>query len=432
MASIHATIALRLAGVSVVLAILFGVITYVVESSRVENVAINLALQAASHYDDSARRLLASADRVELERWLRHFLAETPFIAVRMYDARKELAGEVSEFAAQGSGQPIADVAARHAHDFPAPGARHAKHLRIGSEQIVQIVLPLARGDGGVDGYFEGTYRLPVEAQLALHHRVRDAAAAVPAITLLTGLALYPLILIWHRRALRLADNLLHANLELLQVLGSAVALRDSDTDAHNYRVTLYAVALAEKMELASSQIADLIAGALLHDVGKIGIPDAILLKPGTLTEEEFVLMRQHVPLGLGLLRETPWLSGAMAIVAGHHERFDGQGYPARMNGDAIPLAARLFAVADVFDALTSERPYKAPMSFGQAMDILALEAGAHLDPVAIAAFSEIADSLYEQIGAADQERLRDLLRDKLDRYFWGKKPTLVAREIGV
>lgn len=432
MAPIHTTIALRLAGVSVVLATLFGVIAYVVEAGRVEDVAFNLALRAASHYDDSARRMLGTGDRVELERWLRHFLAETPFIAVRMYDARKELAGEVSEFAVQGSGQPIADVAARHAHEFPRLGARHANRLTIGSEQIVQIVLPLVRDDGGVDGYFEGAYRLPVEAQLALHRRARDAALAAPAITLLAGLALYPLILAWHRRALTLADDLLRANLELLQVLGSAVALRDSVTDAHNYRVTLYAVALAEKMGLASPQIADLIAGALLHDVGKIGIPDAILMKPGTLTEEEFVLMRQHVQFGLGLLRETPWLSGAMAIVAGHHERFDGHGYPARMNGDAIPLAARLFAVADVFDALTSERPYKPPVSFSAAMDILALEAGAHLDPAAIAAFSEIAGPLYEQISAADQERLRGLLRDKLDRYFWGKKPTLIARETGV
>jgi len=326
----------------------------------------------------------------------------------------------------------MANAASRHVHDFPRPGARHAKRLTIGSEQIVQIVLPLVRGDGGVDGYFEGAYRLPVEAQLALHHRARDAAVAVPAITLLAGLALYPLILAWHRRALRLADDLLRVNLELLHVLGSAVALRDSDTDAHNYRVTLYAAALAEKIGLAPPQIADLIVGAFLHDVGKIGIPDAILLKPGRLTEEEFAVMRQHVPLGLGLLGEAPWLSGAMAIVAGHHERFDGQGYPARMNGDAIPLSARLFAVADVFDALTSERPYKPPVSFSEAMDILALEAGVHLDPAAVGAFSEIAGPLYEQIGAADQQRLRGLLRDKLDRYFWGKKPALVAREISV
>lgn len=433
LAPIHATIALRLAGVSVALAILFGVITYWVESGRVENVAVNLAQQAASHYDDSARRLLASGDRMELERWLRHFLDETPFIAVRMYDARKELAAGVSEFAVQGSGQPIADAAARHAHDFPRPGARHANHLRIGPEHVVQIVLPLVSGDGGVDGYLEGAYRLPVEAQLALRHRARDAALAAPVITLLAGLVLYPLILAWHRRALRLADDLLRANLELLQVLGSAVALRDSVTDAHNYRVTLYAVALAEKMGLASQQIADLIAGALLHDVGKIGIPDAILMKPGRLTEEEFDSMRQHVQLGLDLLRETPWLSGAMAIVAGHHERFDGQGYPARMNGDAIPLAARLFAVADVFDALTSERPYKPPVSFSEAMEVLAKEAGAHLHPAAVAAFSKIAGPLYEQIGAADQERLRGLLRGILDRYFLGKpKPTLAAPGMGV
>jgi len=432
LAPIHATVALRLAGVSVVLAILLGAIAYVVEAGRVENVAVNLALRAASHYDDTARRLLASGDRVELERWLRHFLAETPFIGVRLYDAQRRLAGETSEFAAQGTDNPIANAAARHAHDFPRSGTRHANRLRIGSEEIVQIVLPLIRSDGGVDGYFEGAYRVPVEAQLALHHRVRDAALAVPAIVLLAGLALYPVILLWHRRALRLSDDLLRANLELLQLLGSAVALRDSDTAAHNYRVTLYAVALAEKMGLAIPQIADLIAGALLHDVGKIGIPDAILLKPGTLTEEEFVLMRQHVSLGLGLLREAPWLSGAMAIVAGHHERFDGQGYPERTNGDAIPLSARLFAVADVFDALTSQRPYKAPMSFRQAMDILAKEAGAHLDPVAVAAFSEIARPLYEQIGAADQEHLRGLLREILDRYFWGQKPTLATRKIGV
>ena len=114
-----------------------------------------------------------------------------------------------------------------------------------------------------------------------------------------------------------------------------------------------------------------LIKGAFLHDVGKIGIRDNILLKPGRLDEEEFEEMKRHVNHGLDIISKSAWLNEASAVVGSHHEKYEGNGYPAGLKGEAIPVLARIFAIADVFDALTSHRPYKKPLSYEETIDIL-------------------------------------------------------------
>jgi response regulator RpfG family c-di-GMP phosphodiesterase len=143
-----------------------------------------------------------------------------------------------------------------------------------------------------------------------------------------------------------------------LEALGSALDTRDVGTEAHSRRVHDYALATARAHGLPEERLADLSHGVLLHDIGKIGIPDAILLKPGPLTPEEWTIMRRHAGIGKRLIENIPFLAGAVPIVFHHHERWDGTGYPLGLRGEDIPLGARIFSIVDAFDAMTFDRPY--------------------------------------------------------------------------
>jgi len=215
-----------------------------------------------------------------------------------------------------------------------------------------------------------------------------------------------------------LTDELLDANLELLDVLGRAIAERDSDTNAHNYRVTLYSVKLAETLGLDDKRVRDLTAGAFLYDVGKIGIRDAVLLKPGPLTPDETVIMREHVMKGVAIISRAKWLRGARAVVECHHEKYDGTGYPKGLAGAQIPLIARIFAVADVFDALTSHRVYKEPFELEKVVALMAAKSGNHFDPEVVDAFLVIAAGLYEEIAHATEEQAAEMLKALVRRRF--------------
>jgi response regulator RpfG family c-di-GMP phosphodiesterase len=160
-----------------------------------------------------------------------------------------------------------------------------------------------------------------------------------------------------------------------------------------------------------------LMLGAFLHDVGKIGIPDALLLKPGRLTAEEMTVMRTHVGLGLKIIGSSSWLQLARNVIEHHHERFDGAGYPRGLAGPDIPMEARLFAIVDVFDALTSERPYKRPMPLEEALVCLQEGAGGHFDPAMVEAFAGIAPGAYEAIHRATGHELEEMLRALVERH---------------
>ena len=164
--------------------------------------------------------------------------------------------------------------------------------------------------------------------------------------------------------------------------------------------------------------IACLIKGSFLHDVGKIAISDRILLKPGKLTDEETVIMKTHVHHGVDIVGHYGWLKDAADVVRYHHEKYDGSGYEAGLKGHDIPINARIFAVADVFDALTSRRPYKEPLDLETAMRILMESRGSHFDPMLIDAFAGITGSLYGEISGADDKHLEERLDGLIDRYF--------------
>jgi HD-GYP domain-containing protein (c-di-GMP phosphodiesterase class II) len=175
---------------------------------------------------------------------------------------------------------------------------------------------------------------------------------------------------------------------------------------------------MGELMGLTGSAMQSLIAGSFLHDVGKIGIPDAILLKPGKLDDAEFKTMRTHVSQGEEIVTGMGWLDGANAIVAAHHEKWNGTGYPRGLKREEIPLSARIFAVADVFDALCSKRPYKEPLSLDAAMAILEKDTGSHFDPAVMAVFRPIAASVYLRLENTTEEDARKLLEARVRKHF--------------
>jgi len=185
--------------------------------------------------------------------------------------------------------------------------------------------------------------------------------------------------------------NLRVAHLGTFHALARAVDARDSETGDHSGRVASYAVAMARRLGLSAEEIAELKIAAELHDIGKIGVPDAILMKPGPLTPEEWDLMRQHAIVGSNILQSTPLSEVVKQAVRHVHEWWGGRGYPDKLHGDQIPLFARILAVADAFEAMTSKRPYRRPFSTEQALAELRQMRGIQFDPQVVDAMCEVA-----------------------------------------
>ena len=185
-----------------------------------------------------------------------------------------------------------------------------------------------------------------------------------------------------------------------LEAMGDALDLRDAETEGHSKRVTAYTIALARAMRVPSAELKFIARGAYLHDIGKIAIPDAILLKPGKLTPDETLIMREHCQRGYEMVRKIPFLLEAAEIVHAHQEKFDGTGYPRGLQGDVIPLGARIFAIADALDAITSDRPYRKGTSFQHAREEIERCSGAQFDPEIVMAFLALPRGLWSDIRA--------------------------------
>jgi putative nucleotidyltransferase with HDIG domain len=198
------------------------------------------------------------------------------------------------------------------------------------------------------------------------------------------------------------------ANLErsydiTLEALGDALDLKDKETEGHSRRVTAFTIAIARAMGLAGDQIRIIARGAFLHDIGKMAIPDDILRKPGKLTSEQTAIMREHCYKGYQIVKKIPFLQDACDIIYSHQERFDGSGYPRSLKGKEIPLGARIFAVADTLDAITSDRPYRSRQSDAAARKEIEDWSGRQFDPEVVKVFlampENIWDDLRKQIG---------------------------------
>jgi putative nucleotidyltransferase with HDIG domain len=195
-------------------------------------------------------------------------------------------------------------------------------------------------------------------------------------------------------------EDLEHSYDVTLEALGDALDLKDSETEGHSKRVTAYTIALARAMGISPVDIKIIARGAFLHDIGKMAIPDDILRKPGKLTTEEEEIMRDHCTRGYHILRKIPFLSEAAAIVYTHQEYFDGNGYPSRLRGNEIPIGARIFAVADAMDAITSDRPYRKARSFDEAREEILRCSGSQFDPNVVEVFLKIPNELWHELRA--------------------------------
>jgi response regulator RpfG family c-di-GMP phosphodiesterase len=183
-----------------------------------------------------------------------------------------------------------------------------------------------------------------------------------------------------------------------LEVLGAAIDLRDSPTAGHSRRVFLYSVEIAKGLGGLENQMRNIAMGAWLHDIGKLAIPDAILLKPGPLTDEERAIMQRHAQIGYDLVKGIPFLADAAEIILAHHERCDGSGYPRGLKTQEIPAGARIFAVADTFDAMTSDRPYRRALPFEASRKVIEKGAGKHYDQQVARVFLSTPDETWEAI----------------------------------
>ena len=266
-------------------------------------------------------------------------------------------------------------------------------------------------------GYVKGLYAISNEEISTIYKTIFYSLAQTILAIFITTLLLYPIIVYLNKEYISQSENLLRANLEIMSVLGGAVAKRDSETNAHNYRVTLYAIKFAENLGLKKEQMRGLIKGAFLHDIGKIGVSDTLLLKPGKLSDEEFEMMKYHVEYGVDIISKSKWLDDAKDVVKYHHERYDAKGYLQGLKGEEIPLNARIFMICDVFDALTSKRPYKEPLSLNTTIKMIKERAGTHFDPDLVAVFCEYIEEYYQKIVMIEDESMLQSMLDKKLHY---------------
>ncbi len=395
-----------------------GIVSYI-EIESIDNEVIELSMRQASSIDQGLVQRLPQKtmdDMVSLQEMVNRMI-NNEFVAAEVYD--KGLIHQAS--AVRKDNKKLSDTLEKMQHQFPLDEKPHHEKFYVDELMYIQILVPL-RHKNKVHGYFEGVYRVDQAAVDMIMSRVYHTLWVVLAVILATFIMLYPLIIYLNRQLISFSNDLFKTNIELMEVMGSAIAKRDSTTDSHNYRVTLYALYFAESLKLAPLQMSNLIAGSFLHDVGKIGIEDNILKKNGKLDEKEFMRMKEHVLIGVDIVAKADWLHGAREVIEFHHEKYDGCGYMRGLSGENIPMNARIFAIVDVFDALCSERPYKKSLPLDVVVGMMAEERGKHFDPELLDSFFELAPDLYKQIGQADYMHLTRMLAVAVKKYFFNAR----------
>lgn len=423
---LHRLLAWRITGTTLLVATLLAALVFLVERERTQALAVDLAVQRAAEFVAVAGTALdapGAARNGEVQRRLDDFVRgrlpprEGGIIAAELYaTGGTRLAGVLAPAHAQR------DAVKKFLDNQPVAGAVRAEPvghtLEFDGVRHVFVQSPLRTAEGRSVGQLLAVFAPSAIYLAELQQRIWRTVTAAIAVVLITAAVLYPVILRLMRRVTRLSSDLLVANIEMLKVLGGAIAMRDSDTDVHNYRVTIYAVRLAEVIGLDEQSMRALIKGAFLHDVGKIGVPDHILLKPGKLDAAEFAEMQKHVDYGLNIVQRASWLADAEAVVGYHHRKFDGSGYGGNLQVTEIPIIARIFAIADVFDALTSRRPYKEPFSLERALELLEQSRGTHFDPRLLDAFTGIAGPLHAAFANREDGSPQQELKGIVVRYF--------------
>jgi len=440
---VHRVLVVRLSIAAVVLAAGVGLITFAVQSAQLGREVADLGRRGVSALQEKVRfeterqrekiRSLIEGKQVDPVDVLREVLSRgmAPmvyragrFVYMQVYNRDGAVLAEQAVVDQPGM-EALKSFAAGRPFVFPAAGRDEAVTKKIDGDWFVLVSAAVEDGSGNASVYARGVFAVSPSEVVRMRRAIIRSTLLAMAIVIAVSALLYPVILQLTRRLADYSTHLLDANLETLLVLGSAIAKRDSDTDAHNYRVTLYSTRMGEALGISAAEMRILIKGSFLHDVGKLGIPDNILLKPARLDAQEFTVMKTHVDKGADIVQRSSWLREGTEIVGYHHEKFAGGGYPQGLQGASIPVTARIFAVSDVFDALTSHRPYKKPLTFEETMDILEQDRGKHFDPAVLDAFGKIARALYDRYAGHEGADLKEELAAVVANYFSAGMETL-------
>ncbi len=422
---VQRVLVIRLVLAAAVIAVVVGVLTYSVQHVQLERDVADLGWRGVLTLIENVR-VVREQKQTDTVAALREVLEHSSppvkyqagrFVFIQVYDRTPAILAEKAVDDQPGMDGVRTFVASRP-FSFRDPGNEEVLMTNIGGALYVFVSAAVPDQPGETPAFARAMFAVsPLELALMRRAMIRNTLIAI-AIVIAVSALLYPVILQLTRRLADYSTHLLDANLETLSVLGSAIAKRDSDTDAHNYRVTLYSASVGEALGLTSAEMRVLIKGSFLHDVGKLGIPDRILLKPARLDPEEFAVMRTHVEKGADIVHRSSWLREGSEVVGYHHEKFAGGGYPHGLKDKEIPVTARIFAVSDVFDALTSRRPYKKPFTFEEAMDILERERGKHFDPAVVDAFGKLARALFDRYAGHEGADLQEELAAVVSKYF--------------
>jgi len=387
--------------------ILTGIITLAYQIHKLESYIKSVATTSSHHQMKSYREACIEQNTIQPKISLEN----TGFVLMNILDDNKKLVFSESTNDYERIKKEINIINNDGAYDSNESDIELI-HNYIENRLYVQVIAPVLLTNKQ-PGHIKVLYRVSdEELQKAYMDILFNVLLAIATVVILFAV-LFPIILFLNRSLLQRTQSLSDANLQIMAVLGAAISKRDSETNSHNYRVTLYALAIGEELGLNDTQMAALLKGSFLHDVGKIGISDNILLKPGSLTDEEYAQMKKHVIYGQEIISRSPWLSDASDIITYHHEHYDGKGYMKGLKGEEIPLNARIFAIVDVFDALTSSRPYKEAYSYAKSIEILKEQSGTHFDPELLALFIKISKDTYAEIGGKEDEEwlLKKVLR---------------------
>ncbi len=377
-----------------------------------DNFNHKLANKIKKHVD---RGLDKAKDNLSSKAFLKH-IKRIDFTIFEIYDKNKQ---ELSSFFKDTKNiKQIKKYYLNANHIFPTTKETKYDFFEIQNDQFYIFVFHPIYKNNKLLGYLKGVKKIDDSVVKEFEHNIYYTLIIILISIIIFSLFIFPLIYIAYKQLNLNRVELMTSHLLTIRTLGNAIALKDSDTNEHNYRVTIYSVLLAQELNLQKEQIQELMIGAFLHDVGKIGISDNILLKQGKLTNDEFEIMKQHVQKGISIVKGNNWLEKGIDVIYSHHEKYDGSGYPKQISKEKIPKIARIFSIIDVFDALTSKRPYKQPFSYEKAINILKESSDTHFDPEILDIFIKISDKLYTEVSNKSQEGLRNSLDNLIRKYF--------------
>lgn len=420
MLSFNKKILLRIVLASTALAMIMGYLAWLQAFHIAENFNKGLTVETANRLmeksgADGGESILSREGPEELVIELARYGI---FDVVEIYDANWQKLAEHGD-APSEIGHLM--MGPHHARPPNLKDPISSSHKLSDGRRVINAITPLTNSDKDakkqIAGYLETLRIIPQWREAQLTKAAFEASIMVALSALLCGLTLYPIIIALNKERNLKSARLFSSNMQMMKSLGEAVAKRDSETGIHNYRVTLSSIQIAEALHIPAAEMAPVIIGSLLHDIGKIGIPDNILLKPSKLNPGEMEIMKTHVRHGEEIIHGRTLLQEAYPVVSAHHEKWDGSGYPRGLKGEDIPLPARIFAVADVFDALCSKRPYKEAFDYPTALAFVENGGGSHFDPVVVDAFMSVSNSIYEKILHYDEVTVKSRLDQVIDRY---------------